>query len=68
MKRLLVFCVALVLVAGPVLADGGDDGPKPWLNLSGFYAFNGYSQQNFFLGAKGGAGGVSDNDEYSIQM
>jgi hypothetical protein len=68
MKRFLVFCIAMVLIAGPVLADGDDDGPKAWLSLSGFYAFNGYSQQNFFLGAKGGAGGVSDNDEYSIQM
>ena len=69
MKRVLIFLVLGVLAAGPVLAgDGDDEGPNAWLNLSGFYAFNGYSQQNFFLGAKGGAGGVSDNDQYSIQM
>ena len=69
MKRTALFALAAMLVAGPILAaDGDDEGPKPYLNLSGFYAFNGYSQQNFFLGANGGAGNVSDNDQYMIQM
>jgi len=68
MKCVSLGVIAALALAAPVLADEGDDGPKAYLNLSGFYAFNGYSQQNFFLGARGSAGGVSDNDQYSIQM
>ncbi len=74
MKRVFVMiCVALALVAmattptSVTAGEGEEGGPKPYLNLSGFYAFNGYSQNNFFLG-KGVVGGVSDKDEYAIQM
>lgn len=67
MKRIFTVALVALVFVSPVMADD-DDGPKAWLNMSGFYAFNGYSQQNFFLGAKGGAGNVSDNDQYSIQM
>ena len=67
MKTTGVLLMIGLLAATPLLA-GDDDGPKAWLNLSGFYAFNAYSQQNFFLGAKGAAGGVSDNDRYAIHM
>jgi len=66
MKRAgIVLCMALLL-AGTVAAQE-DEGPKAYLDLSGFYAFNGYSQQNFFLG-DGRLGGVSNDDQYSIQM
>lgn len=41
--------------------------PKMEIGLSGFYEFNGYSQNNFFLG-KDASGGVTDSDGYMIQL
>jgi len=41
--------------------------PRMAVTLSGFYEFNGYSQNNFFLG-KGAPGGVTDGDDYMIQL
>jgi hypothetical protein len=41
--------------------------PRMELSLSGFYEFNGYSQNNFFLG-KNASGGVTDSDAYMIQL
>jgi hypothetical protein len=52
-------------------SDPEDDDNEPYLQLSGFYAFNGYSQNNFFFGKfsdRDTVGGVSDKDEYSIQL
>lgn len=64
---LTLVLMALIIVPALPGAAGDDEGPQPWLQLSGFYAFNGYSQNNFFLG-KGAVGGVSDKDEYAIQL
>ncbi|MCP4901479.1 MAG: alginate export family protein [bacterium] len=66
MKRVLIAGIVALLATGAVFADDSEES-NYYLNLSGFYAFNGYSQQNFFLG-RPGVGGVSNNDEYSIQM
>lgn len=41
--------------------------PKLALTLGGFYEFNGYTQNNFFLG-KNAPGLVSDHDAYMIQL
>jgi hypothetical protein len=41
--------------------------PKLALTLGGFYEFNGYSQNNFFLG-RNASGGVTDKDEYMIHL
>lgn len=41
--------------------------PKLAMTLGGFYEFNGYSQNNFFLG-KNAPGGVTDQDEYMIHL
>jgi hypothetical protein len=41
--------------------------PAMEVGLSGFYEFNGYSQNNFFLG-KNASGGVTDGDDYMIQL
>lgn len=73
MSRLKIAFVMLVIV-GLVLpvALAGDDGKsKPWFELSGFYAMNAYSQNNFFFGKSDDAssvGGVSDKDEYAFQI
>jgi hypothetical protein len=74
--RPLIALLCLVLSAGiaPQVGFAGDDAEheaKPYLNLSGFYAFDAYSQNNFFLGRTADAdnvGGVSDKDNYAIQM
>ena len=66
---LLAFVALLAITAGAASAQ--DEDPKAYLSVSGFYAFNGYSQNNFFLGRTSDAaavGGVSDKDEYGIQM
>ena len=41
--------------------------PKLEVTFGGFYEFNGYSQNNFFLG-KHASGGVTDRDDYMIQL
>lgn len=64
-RTAFILGLTLLLAAGAFAAEG--EGPKPYIQLSGFYAFDGYSQNNFFLG-KGAVGGVSDKDEYSIQI
>jgi len=59
-----------MLMALPVQADD-EKKKKAFFDFSGFYAFNAYSQQNFFLGRttdSPNVGGVSDNDKYSIQI
>ena len=62
-----IFVLAFI-VAFPTsgLAQEGNEN-SPYIDISGFYAFNGYSQNNFFLG-KDTVGGVSDKDEYAIQL
>jgi len=53
--------------AAPAAAPAPPAAPKLALTLGGFYEFNGYTQNNFFLG-KGASGLVSDQDEYAIQL
>jgi len=71
MKRATVVTVALALLAAAIPVAAQDaakpEEPRLQLSLSGFYEFNGYTQNNFFLG-KGPAGAVTDQDEYMIQM
>ncbi|MDX1632827.1 MAG: alginate export family protein [Thermoanaerobaculia bacterium] len=62
----------LILVgANPSLGqeESGEAGEEAGfeLYLSGFYAFNGYTQNNFFLG-RDAVSVVSDGDDYAIQM
>ncbi len=72
MSKIKLAIVVCVLAAMVMPSFAGDDGKaKPWFKLSGFYAMNGYSQNNFFFGKSADApfvGGVSDKDEYAIQM
>ena len=69
----LVLGVLLALLLVPLTATAQDAQPVPaaepefQLTLSGFYAFNGYTQNNFFLG-KDAPGLVSDDDQYGIQL
>ena len=65
MRRTGIVLCLVMLLSGVAAAQ--DDPPRAYLDLSGFYAFNGYSQQNFFLG-DGRTGGVSNDDQYSIQI
>lgn len=73
--------LAMLVLMVPQTAIAGDSDAKPFLKMSGFYAFNAYSQNNFFLGKSGlpieaandagdqaAVGGVSDFDSYAIQM
>jgi hypothetical protein len=48
-------------------AAAGPAQPPLALTLGGFYEFNGYSQNNFFLG-RDAAGGVTDRDAYMIHL
>lgn len=68
---LTVLTLILAVAALPAVAQApekkADDAPKLQLELSGFYEFNGYTQNNFFLG-KNAPGAVSDQDEYMIQL
>lgn len=61
----------LLLTAVPAAAqdDGGGEAEAPRfeVTLSGFYAFDGYTQNNFFLG-RDAPGVVSDGDDYGIQL
>jgi hypothetical protein len=60
--------VAPVAAATPApAAPAAPVAPKLAMTLGGFYEFNGYTQNNFFLG-KGASGLVSDQDEYAIQL
>jgi hypothetical protein len=45
----------------------GEEKPKLSLQLSGFYEFNGYTQNNFFFGARP-SGVVTDHDDYAVQL
>ncbi len=54
----------------PAEAAAGQPAEKPpefAFALSGFYEFNGYSQNNFFLG-KGASGLITDKDAYAVQL
>lgn len=51
----------------PAPAAPAAEAPKLALTLSGFYEFNGYSQNNFFFG-KDAPGNVTDHDAYAIQL
>ncbi|MGQ9494796.1 MAG: alginate export family protein [Thermoanaerobaculaceae bacterium] len=48
-------------------AAGEEKSPKLSLKLSGFYEFNGYTQNNFFFGARP-SGLVTDHDDYAVQL
>lgn len=71
----LTVLLALLVVPLPLAAqapadDAGDpaaEEPSFQITLSGFYAFNGYTQNNFFLG-RDAPGVVSDGDDYGIQL
>lgn len=67
-RRILIVSVGL-FAAAPLLAQEAakPEEPKLQLQLAGFYEFNGYKQNNFFLG-RNPAGPVSDKDEYMIQL
>jgi hypothetical protein len=43
------------------------EAPRLELTLGGFYEFNGYTQNNFFLG-RNASGGTTDRDDYMIQL
>lgn len=67
---ILVF-IAIVALLMPAALAGNDGKPKPYFKISGFYAFNAYSQNNFFFGKTDNSptvGGATDKDEYAIQM
>jgi hypothetical protein len=61
--------IVLVLVAAAPATSRAQTsgGNAPYIDISGFYAFDGYTQNNFFLG-KNAVGGVSDKDDYAIQL
>lgn len=59
--------VSPALGAGQEAADEAVQEPGFEVILSGFYAFNGYTQNNFFLG-RDAPGVVSDGDDYGIQL
>lgn len=63
----LILAVAALPAAAQAPEKKAEDAPKLQLELSGFYEFNGYTQNNFFLG-KDAAGAVSDRDDYLIQL
>lgn len=71
--RHLIPAVAIILLAAPAAAAAQEgeaaapEEPKLEINLSGFYAFNGYTQNNFFLG-RDVVAVVSDGDDYGIQL
>ncbi|MCP4656915.1 MAG: hypothetical protein GY856_16005, partial [bacterium] len=73
MRNLKAAVAMIILLATPIVAPaqegaaGPPPAPKLEINLSGFYAFNGYTQNNFFLG-KDVVSVVSDGDDYGIQM
>lgn len=69
MGRLGLMASFGLLAAAPLLAHEASqpEEPKLQLQLSGFYEFNGYTQNNFFLG-RNPAGPVSDKDDYMIQL
>lgn len=73
-KRMAFLAAALMLVAGGAGAmaeeaaeQAAAEEPRFEVSLSGFYAFNGYTQNNFFLG-RDAPGVVSDGDDYGIQL
>ncbi len=83
MRTFVALSLIIVLFAAvPCVATAaGDPASKPALTFSGAYVFDGYSQNNFFLGKSGRAvdqandagetatvGGVSDRDNYAIQV
>ncbi len=81
LKRIVLLLLGVLMAYVPQAALAGDTEQKPFLDLSGFYAFDAYSQNNFFLGRSGQAvedaeavgqtptvGGVSDKDNYAVQL
>ncbi|KDA54264.1 hypothetical protein EG19_12340 [Thermoanaerobaculum aquaticum] len=71
MKRWMVIVMVMVVVgfawAQNPQAQASPEKPKLSLSLSGFYEFNGYTQNNFFFGARP-SGLVTDHDDYAIQL
>jgi len=62
--------VVMLLGAAWSWAQGqqtGGEKPKLTFGLSGFYEFNGYTQNNFFFGARP-SGLVTDHDDYAVQL
>lgn len=62
---ILTVMSAVVWAQAP--ASQGEEKPKLSLQLSGFYEFNGYTQNNFFFGARP-SGVVTDHDDYAVQL
>ncbi len=71
MKRWMVVMMVTAVVgfawAQTPPAQAGPEKPKLSLSLSGFYEFNGYTQNNFFFGARP-SGLVTDHDDYAVQL
>lgn len=64
----LALVLILLILAGAASSHAQEvPDTAPYIDISGFYAFDGYSQNNFFLG-KNTVGGVSDQDDYAIQL
>lgn len=66
MKRVWISLLVVLLLSSAAAAEDTEES-KFYLDLSGFFAFNGYSQNNFYFGAPK-TGGVTNKDEYSIQL
>lgn len=69
--RGLIVLLVLVLAAPALLAGGDEEKSKAYVDFSGFWALNAYTQNGFFLGRTEDAasiGGVSDEDEYAFQI
>lgn len=69
MTRIIASIVTVMsaVVWAQAPASQGEEKPKLSLQLSGFYEFNGYTQNNFFFGARP-SGVVTDHDDYAVQL
>ncbi|HJN44875.1 MAG: hypothetical protein QF786_13395 [Vicinamibacterales bacterium] len=67
----LLVSTGLVLGSAQVSAQQDSDEEGPYLDVSGFYSFTGYSQNRFFLGKVKDSptvSGLSDRDNYAVQI
>ncbi|MGC8916602.1 MAG: hypothetical protein ACP5NF_06440 [Thermoanaerobaculum sp.] len=70
MKRLVLLITVIAFAAwswAQAPAPTAPEKPKLTLGISGFYEFNGYTQNNFFFGARP-SGIVTDHDDYAVQL